>query len=314
MITASETMTGQAAAISKQRPRRRLVSPGLLAALPVIVFLCVAFAAPLLTVLGYSFMPEKTFELTQAPTLENYLAIFSNSYYISFGKSLGLALVTVALLLVISWPIAYGMAKLFGRAANFLTLAIIIPLFVSENIRLFGWVLFLIKGGVMLGGLKAWLGIDGESMLYEVPAIVLGLVYVYLPFALFPMVLGVSMVPREVTEAAFDMGATRWQVFREVELPLAMPGMLTGSIIGMAQALGETAPLLLIGMVAFIVDVPDGFFDSATVLPVQVFLWAGSPELAFIERASAAIMVLLTFLIGMNALAIWLRKRLERRW
>ena len=85
-------------------------------------------------------------------------------------------------------------------------------------------------------------------------------------------------------------------------------------ILGMAQALGETAPLLLIGMVAFIVDVPDGFFDSATVLPVQVFLWAGSPELAFIERASAAIMVLLTFLIGMNALAIWLRKRLERRW
>ena len=89
---------------------------------------------------------------------------------------------------------------------------------------------------------------------------------------------------------------------------------LEADFLLMAQALGETAPLLLIGMVAFIVDVPDGFFDSATVLPVQVFLWAGSPELAFIERASAAIMVLLTFLIGMNALAIWLRKRLERRW
>ena len=82
----------------------------------------------------------------------------------------------------------------------------------------------------------------------------------------------------------------------------------------MAQALGETAPLLLIGMVAFIVEIPEGFFDAATVLPVQVFLWAGSPELAFIERASAAIMVLLAFLMTMNAMAIWLRKRLERRW
>ena len=213
----------------------------------MIVFLLLAFAAPLLAVLGYSFMPEKTFELTQAPTLENYLSVFSNSYYLSFGKSLGLALVTVLLLMVISWPIAYGMAKLFGRAANFLTLAIIIPLFVSENIRLFGWVLFLIKGGVLLGGLKAWLGIDGESMLYDVPAIVLGLVYVYLPFALFPMVLGISMVPREVTEAAFDMGATRWQVFREVELPLAMPGILIGGLLTFILSLGSLAESKILG-------------------------------------------------------------------
>ena len=124
----------------------------------------------------------------------------------------------------------------------------------------------------------------------------------------------IKSVPPSIREAAEGIGASKMQVVLHHVLPLAMPGMLTGSIIGMAQALGETAPLLLIGMVAFIVDVPNGFFDSATVLPVQVFLWAGSPELAFIERASAAIMVLLSFLIGMNALAIWLRKRLERRW
>ncbi len=124
----------------------------------------------------------------------------------------------------------------------------------------------------------------------------------------------IKSVPPSIREAAEGIGASKMQVVLHHVLPLAMPGMLTGSIIGMAQALGETAPLLLIGMVAFIVDVPGGFFDSATVLPVQVFLWAGSPELAFIERASAAIMVLLSFLIGMNALAIWLRKRLERRW
>jgi phosphate transport system permease protein len=97
-------------------------------------------------------------------------------------------------------------------------------------------------------------------------------------------------------------------------LPLALPGMLTGTIIGMARALGETAPLLMIGMVAFIVDIPAGFTDPATVLPVQVYLWADSPERAFVERTSAAIIVLLAFLMIMNAAAIILRKKFERRW
>jgi phosphate transport system permease protein len=97
-------------------------------------------------------------------------------------------------------------------------------------------------------------------------------------------------------------------------LPLAMPGMLTGAIIGMARALGETAPLLMIGMVAFIVDIPGGFTDPATVLPVQVYLWADSAERAFVERTSAATMVLLVFLFAMNGLAVYLRKRFERRW
>lgn len=247
MSAASEAIEQTGVTARAPRRRRRLASPGLLAALPVGIFLCVAFAAPLLAVLGYSFMPEKTFELTQAPTLENYLAVFSESYYLSFAKSLGLALVTVVLLLLISWPVAYGMAKLFGRWANILTLAILIPLFVSENIRLFGWVLFLIKGGVMLGGLNAWLGLEAESMLYQVPAIVLGLVYVYLPFSLFPLVLGISMVPKEVTEAAFDMGASRWQVFREIELPLAMPGILIGGLLTFILSLGSLAESKILG-------------------------------------------------------------------
>ena len=104
------------------------------------------------------------------------------------------------------------------------------------------------------------------------------------------------------------------QVVLHHVLPLAMPGMMTGAIIGMAQALGETAPLLMIGMVAFIVDVPGGFTDPSTVLPVQIFLWADSPERAFMEKTSAAIMVLLAFLIVMNTLAVILRKKMERRW
>jgi len=121
-------------------------------------------------------------------------------------------------------------------------------------------------------------------------------------------------VPPSIREAARGLGASELQVVFHHVLPLAMPGILTGTIIGLAQALGETAPLLMIGMVAFIVDIPQGITDSATVLPVQVYLWADSPERAFTEKTSAAIMVLLAFLIAMNALAVMLRKRFERRW
>jgi len=124
----------------------------------------------------------------------------------------------------------------------------------------------------------------------------------------------IKAVPPSIREAAIGVGASPMQVVLHHVLPLAMPGMLTGAIIGMAQALGETAPLLMIGMVAFIVDIPGSFTDPATVLPVQIFLWADSPERAFIEKTSAAIMVLLAFLIMMNTLAVVLRKKLERRW
>jgi len=121
-------------------------------------------------------------------------------------------------------------------------------------------------------------------------------------------------VPPSIREAARGLGASDQQVVWHHVLPLAMPGILTGTIIGLAQALGETAPLLMIGMVAFIVDIPTGFTDAATVLPVQVFLWADSPERAFVEKTSAAIIVLLIFLILMNAIAVLLRKKFERRW
>jgi phosphate transport system permease protein len=121
-------------------------------------------------------------------------------------------------------------------------------------------------------------------------------------------------VPPSIREAALGVGASKMQMVFHHVLPLAMPGMLTGTIIGMAQALGESAPLLMIGMVAFIVDIPTGVLDPSTVLPVQIYLWADSPERAFVERTSAAIMVLLAFLIAMNALAVLLRKKFERRW
>jgi phosphate transport system permease protein len=124
----------------------------------------------------------------------------------------------------------------------------------------------------------------------------------------------IKSVPPSIRDAALGLGASKMQVILHHVLPLAMPGMLTGAIIGFAQALGETAPLLMIGMVAFIVDIPGGVSDPSTVLPVQIFLWSDSPERAFVERTSAAIMVLLAFLITMNTAAILLRNRLERRW
>lgn len=124
----------------------------------------------------------------------------------------------------------------------------------------------------------------------------------------------IKSVPPSIREAAYGLGASKNQVVFHHVLPLAMPGMLTGTIIGMAQALGETAPLLMIGMVAFVVDVPGFINDPSTVLPVQIFLWSDSPERAFLERTSGAILVLLSFLIVMNTTAVILRRRLERRW
>ncbi len=121
-------------------------------------------------------------------------------------------------------------------------------------------------------------------------------------------------VPPSIRWGALGVGASRVQVVAHHVLPLALPGILTGTIIGLAQALGETAPLLMIGMIAFIADVPDGPFSPATALPVQIFIWSDSPERAFTEKTAAAIIILLGFLMIMNALAIYLRKRFERTW
>jgi len=135
-----------------------------------------------------------------------------------------------------------------------------------------------------------------------------------LPTIIIASRISLQSVPPSIREAALGIGASKMQTVLHHVLPLALPGMLTGTIIGMARALGESAPLLMIGMVAFIVDIPGGFTDPATALPVQIYLWADSPERAFMERTSAAIMVLLAFLICMNGAAVFLRSRFERRW
>jgi len=121
-------------------------------------------------------------------------------------------------------------------------------------------------------------------------------------------------VPQSIRDGAMSVGASHVQAVFHHKLPHAGPGILTGSIIAMAQALGETAPLLMIGMVAFLTEIPKGVTDSATVLPVQIFIWAGNAERAWVEKTSAAIIILLLVLVLINGFAIWLRNRLEKRW
>ncbi|KPQ29064.1 MAG: phosphate ABC transporter, permease protein PstA [Marinobacter excellens HL-55] len=216
------------------------------------------------------------------------------------------SLLTMVVTLVIAFPVGIAAAVYLEEFApqNKITD------FIEVNINNLAAVPSIIFG---LLGLAVFIGLFG--MPRSVPVVGgMVLALMTLPTIIISGRAAIKSVPPSIREAAEGVGASKMQVVLHHVIPLAMPGMLTGSIIGMAQALGETAPLLLIGMVAFIVDVPGGFFDSATVLPVQIYLWASSSEQGFIELASAGIMVLLTFMITMNALAIWLRKRLERRW
>src|SRR5690606_20144633 len=182
--------------------------------------------------------------------------------------------------------------------------------FIEVNINNLAAVPSIIFG---LLGLAVFIGFFG--MPRSVPLVGgIVLTLMTLPTIIISARAAIKAVPPSIREAALGLGASKMQVVLHHVLPLAMPGMLTGAIIGMAQALGETAPLLMIGMVAFIVDIPSGPVSPATVLPVQIYLWADSPEASFVALTSAAIMVLLTFLIMMNTFAVILRKRLERRW
>ncbi len=224
-----------------------LAQPGRRAAIPIMVLLLLGFVAPLLAVVGFSFMPPRTFGLWHEPSLENYERIFSDNTYVSLLWSLGLASLTVILLALICYPVAYGLVRVFGRWSTALTLLFTIPLIVSENIRLYGWVLFFIKGGVLPGTLRALFGVEMGDFLFTPAAVLFGMVYVYLPFMLFPMTLGIAMVPNQMREAARDLGASRWQVFREVELPLSTPGLMIGSLLTFVLAVGAIAEAKVLG-------------------------------------------------------------------
>ena len=181
---------------------------------------------------------------------------------------------------------------------------------VEVNINNLAAVPSIVFGLLGLAVFINWVGLPRSSPV--VGGLVLSLIT--LPVIIIASRAAIKAVPPSIREAAFGLGASKMQVVTHHVLPLAMPGILTGTIIGMSRALGESAPLLMIGMVAFIVDVPAGFSDPATALPVQIYLWADSPERAFAERTSAAIIVLLGFLLLMNLAAVIMRRRVERQW
>jgi spermidine/putrescine transport system permease protein len=239
--------------------RLRMLSIGARCSLPVYLLLTAGFLAPLLTVLAFSFAPQRSFDVFRSFTLENYRTIFdpANTVWLSFAWSLALAALTVAILTVIAYPIAYGLARVFGRWSGLVSLFFVFPLFISENIRLYGWVLFFIKGGVLDGTLKAIGLAGGPDLLFTYGATLFGMVYTYLPFMLFPMTLGLSTIPADLIEASRDMGARRVQIWREVELPLAMPGILIGMLLTFALAVGAVAEAKILGGQSIIVITHD---------------------------------------------------------
>ena len=216
------------------------------------------------------------------------------------------SMMTLAVCLVLSFPIGVATAVYLEEIAkkNRLTE------FIEININNLAAVPSVVFG---ILGLAIFIGIFGmPRSIPLIGGVVLALMT--LPTIIISSRAAIRAVPPSVRDAAYGVGASRMQVIFHHVIPLAMPGMLTGTLIGMAPALGETAPLLMIGMVAFIVDVPGSVMDPGTVLPVQIFMWADFAERMFIQKTSAAIIVLLAFLVGTNAFAIILRKRLERRW
>jgi spermidine/putrescine transport system permease protein len=289
-MSAVEAPAGRPFDLMKSLNPARLPA-GVRYAVPVLGLLAVGFLAPLLAVIAFSFSQPRTFSILNPPTWENYRTVFdvSNTVYQSFVWSLAFAAISVCLLALICYPIAYGLARIFGRWANLITLLLVFPLFISENVRLYGWVLFFIKNGVLDGTLTTLFGVPLGSVLFTPGIIVFGMVYVYLPFMLFPMTLGLSMVPREVVEAAGDLGASRFQVFREVELPLAMPGIIIGGLLTFVLAVGAVAESKVLGGQAVIVITHD----------IEIaFTYAQNWPLG------AALSVLLMIVIGVLVLAV----------
>ena len=230
---------------------------GYLSALPMFVVFIIALFAPLLVVMLFSIMPPKVFSLMNMPNFKAYSVFFTQGYYKSLIWSLGMAFVSTIILLVISWPLAYAMAKIFKRFTLVLTLAVVMSLFVSENIRLFGWVLTMMKGGLIEGYFRSFTGFGFDSPLYGVGVIIFGLVYVYLPFMLFPLAQGIAMVPDDARQAAADLGANRWQIFLQIDLPLAAPGIVVGCLLSFVLAAGAVAESKILGGQAVITIADD---------------------------------------------------------
>ncbi len=221
------------------------------------------------------------------------------------GAMVGSAL-TLAICLIVVFPLGVATAvylEEFAGKGGFVD-------FIEVNINNLAAVPSIVFGLLGLAVYINTLGMPRSAALVGGATLAL----MILPVIIITTRTSLKSIPNSIRDAARALGATPVQMVWHHTLPLAMPGIMTGTILGMARAIGETAPLLMIGMVAFVADIPYGFTDPATAMPVQIYLWASSPEVGFAEKTAAGILVLLVLLISMNALAIYLRKKFEVRW
>jgi len=184
---------------------------------------------------------------TSWEVLENYRDFIGENYYSTLGWSVVVAILTTVFTFILSYPCAYGMVKVFTKRSIWITLLLVMPIFVTSNIRLYGWTLILLKGGY-LHFLTSWIpGMAETEFLYNFPIIIMGTTYIYFPFMLFPLVLGLGMVDNEAVEAAIDLGANRWQVFKEVEFPMAAAGVFIGGLLVFVLSLGSMVEAQVLG-------------------------------------------------------------------
>lgn len=223
-------------------------SPGPWFAAPVALFMMLCFAAPIIIVTWYSLMPSRTFELTGAVTLSNYRSALADGYARPLGWSLIGATLTTIVTALLAWPSAVILHRHAGRWASVTAALIALPIFISESVRLFGMSVFMMpRGGILAGTLNAVFDVQIGSILNTWSAALVGMIYIHLPFMLFPLLLGISLIPPDRIDAARDLGANRWQTFREIELPLAAPGLMIGSLLTFVLCLGANAEAAILG-------------------------------------------------------------------
>ncbi len=217
-------------------------------AAPVALFMLACFGLPIFIVAWFSVMTPRTFDLTTDFTLQNYVAVFADGYAKPMMWSLLGAAITTAVCAALSWPAAVVLHRYAGRWASLVSALIALPIFISESVRLFGLSVFMMpRGGILAGSIEALTGWQIGSILNTWGAALVGMTYIHLPFMLFPLLLGVSLIPADRMEAARDLGASRWQVFREVELPLALPGLAIGALLVFVLSLGANAEVAILG-------------------------------------------------------------------
>ena len=237
----------QSQSIKYKNLPKKIKNPGLFLGLPTILALTIFFLLPLCLIVLYSFQEPNVFELGKDLTLLNYKDFLGQGYYSTFLWSALLAVLTTAATFVLAYPCAYGMVKVFPKYNMWLTLLLVMPIFVTSNIRIFGWTLILLKGG-FLSFLTGWIpGFQEIEFLYNFPVIIMGMVYIYFPFMLFPVVLGLEMVDDTAVEVAVDLGANRWQVFKEVEVPMSAAGILIGCLLVFVLSLGSMVEAQVLG-------------------------------------------------------------------